>query len=202
MNNYTNNHMLQFSSNVAGYYRFAVVADIVLSGSSSCIDQLRYFLNRALAYDVTNVLYLGSRLTHEDVVAWPRVPGLTTWCLDPQANHNGSRRDDLVPAPSGFVLQNPGKGYAVPIFLHYHPISPTFPRDVVNAGGGEMTAVHLVGGGGSDHGFQALPDGGVLVSVGTFPPVGAIVEFLFSGTGELECVVDFWEFTAPPPAPT
>ena len=195
MNNYAVNHRLQFSSNVAGNYKFAVLADTVITGSNSSIGQLRYFLNRATASEITNVLHLGPALSREDVTAWPRIPGLTTWCLTPPppaAHNGGSRRSDLVAAPTGFVLIR--RGRAVPVFLHYRPGSPVvgIGDGVSEIIGGETTSVHLVGGG-SCHGFQELPDGGLVVSVGTFPPVGALVELWFGDDSEIKCEAQFIE---------
>lgn len=186
MNNYAINHRLQFSSNTAGHYKFAVVAGTVIIGRNSSIDQLRYFMNQAAGSEITDVLHLGPALSRDDVAAWPRIPGLTTWFLFPSlALPNGSpHRDDLATAPSGFVLTH--QGQAVPVFLHYgSPYLKEF---------GELTAVHLAGGL-PYHGFQQLPDGGVVVSIGTFPPVGAIVEMWFDESDELKCETYFWEFT-------
>jgi hypothetical protein len=173
--NYNFDGFYQFPVNICGQYRFAVVSDITLSGPGKHLDQFEFFLDRAVAANATEIIYINqTTMSHDDAILWPAT-GLTTWCLRPPAP-NSHDRYDLVPAPPGFILS--GRGVFRPIHLHYR-----HRRIQLGANG-----IHLIGGV-LDHGHLELPSGGVEVNCGCF----TIVELQLNGSGELLYQSTFWK---------
>jgi hypothetical protein len=79
----------------------------------------------------------------------------------------------------------------MPVFLHHG----TVVRH--GSGVGFDAAVHLVGGL-SRTGKRDLPDGGLEISIGTYPFAAAIVEMQLSDTGMLQCSTTYWNLDIAP----
>lgn len=172
--------MHSFPTNFYEVYRAAVVADVAPSGLRGCRAQLDYFLDRVVARDINAGLYFG-RLSGDDVSRFPSVPGLIWYLYHPPLDTHV--RDDLLPTPPGFLLI--ARGCPMPVYLHYG-----FQFTGVSSDG---PAVHLIGGA-PRFGTRRLPDGGLAVSIGGFPPGAAIVELRLSKRGKLKYETNFWQF--------